>query len=367
MKIEEAKAELLDFLSHEYKKPTVVTMPDFFFDRIITLNYNVKNFSRIIEKISSQKGGALDNTFQMDLKGGNAINTTASLAALGAKVTPIVCTNKKGIKKIKKTLKKYKINLSHIKIRDRASITTALELIEKNQKINIMLRDLGDLENFQTSDLNEKDELLIKNANYVCIFNWAGTKNYGSKLAKKVFAIVKKLGKGITYYDTADPNSNKKKIPELIETVLKSDYVDILSLNENEAITYASIIDNQIQKRAKSNKSEKLPLEAAKVLVRKLNSRIDLHTSKYAATITKKKTTYVQTFKIKPSIVTGAGDSWNAGNIIGDMNCLTDKSRLILANAVSACYLLDSKGKYPTKKILYKFIKKELTKEFLIQ
>jgi sugar/nucleoside kinase (ribokinase family) len=278
---------------------------------------------------------------------------------LGAKVTPIICTDKNGINKIKSILKKPNLDLSHIKIKDRASITTSIELLEDNQKINIMLRDLGDLENFSPLDLNEKDENVIKKADYVCIFNWAGTKNYGSELAKKIFLMVKKTGNGKTYYDTADPNSNKKKIPELIEGVLKSNFLDILSLNENEAITYASTIDVNIQKRKKSKRIDNLSLEAARVLADKLNSRIDLHTSKFAATITKKKEVLVPTFKINPCRTTGAGDSWNAGNILGDMNCLSNQSRLIIANAVSACYLLNPKGEYPTKKTLLRFIKKE--------
>lgn len=364
MKKEEVKNELVNFLSKEYKKPNVVVLPDFFFDRIITLEYNLESFSRILKEITSQKGGSVDNCSQMDIKGGNAINTTASLATLGADVTPIVCTNKNGMKKIKSILKKPNINFSHIKIKDRASITTSIELLEENHKINIMLRDLGDLENFSYLDFNEKDENIIKKADYVCIFNWAGTKNYGSELAKKIFSLVKTTGRGKTYYDTADPNSNKKRIPELIEKVLKSNYIDILSLNENEAITYASTVDAQIPKNKQLKRNGNTSLEAARVLAEKLNSRIDLHASKFAATITKKTEVIVPTFKIKPSRVTGAGDSWNAGNIIGDINCLSNQTRLILANAVSACYLLNPKGEYPTKETLLSFIKNEFKNNF---
>ena len=53
-----------------------------------------------ITKIAAQKGGSLDGISQMDIKGGNAINTAYALATLGAKVTTIVCTNSKGIKQI---------------------------------------------------------------------------------------------------------------------------------------------------------------------------------------------------------------------------------------------------------------------------
>jgi sugar/nucleoside kinase (ribokinase family) len=366
LKIEEVKVELQNFLSKKYIKPKVVVMPDFFFDRIINLDYDLASFSTKLKKITSQKGGSLDGISQMDIKGGNAINTATSLAVLGAKVTPIVCTNNQGIKIIRSTSKKCEMDLSHIKKGKKASITTALELNNKNQKINIMLRDLGDLSNFQASDLNYKDKFLIENADYVCLFNWAGTRNHGTELAQEVFSRVKKRGKGKTYYDTADPNSNIKKIPELVKMVLTSEFIDILSLNENEVITYASFIDKQIQKKKQTKINEKLSLDAARVLANKLNSRIDLHTPSFSATLTKKKEVCVRTFRIKPLRATGAGDSWNAGNIIGDANQLTDESRIILANAVSACYLSDPKGQYPTKKTLANFIEKEVTNNLLL-
>jgi sugar/nucleoside kinase (ribokinase family) len=362
MNAKEVKSELLNFLSKKYIKPKVVVMPDFFFDRIINLDYDLAGFSAKLNEIVAQKGGSIDGISQADFKGGNAINTACSLAVLGAIVTPIVCTNSIGINKIESILKKYNLDLSHIKTVDKASITTSLELNTKNQKSNIMLRDLGDLENFQASDLTKKDNEVIENADYVCLFNWAGTRKHGTELAKKVFLKVKKRGRGKTYYDTADPNSNNRKIPELIKKVLSTNLIDILSLNENEAISYASTIDNQILKKKQSKINDKLSLNAARVLANKLNKRVDLHTHSLSATITKKKEVCVKTFKIKPLRATGAGDSWNAGNILADMNCLSDESRLIFANAVSACYLSDNKGRYPNKKTLFNFIENKFDK-----
>jgi len=349
--IEEYKIELMDFLKNEYKKPKVVVMPDFFFDRIINVRDNLENFSSKVTKIIQQNGGSIDGMSQMDFKGGNAINTASALITLGAKVTPIICTNENGINKIKSYLKNSTVDFAHIKIGKKASITTALEFEIENKKINIMLRDLGDLENFQTSNLTKMDYLIIDDADYVCIFNWAGTKKYGTELAKEVFSRVKKKGKGKTYYDTADPNSNSKEIPKLLKIVLKSNFIDILSLNENEAISYASFFDKNIA-------DIKLALQAARILAENLHARIDLHTSSFAASLTKKKEICISTFKIKPLRVTGAGDAWNAGNILADTNLLSDESRLMLANAISACYLTDPQGKYPTQNRLLEFLEK---------
>ncbi len=358
MDIEEYKIELMNFLKNDYKKPKVVVMPDFFFDRIINLRDNFENFSSKVTKIIRQNGGSLDGVSQLDFKGGNAINTASALITLGAKVTPIICTNENGINKIKSYLKNSTVDLSHIKSGKKASITTALEFDIENKKINIMLRDLGDLENFQASNLTDMDYLIIDDADYVCLFNWAGTKKYGTELAKEVFSRVKKKGKGKTYYDTADPNSNSKEIPKLLKIVLKSNFVDILSLNENEAISYACFFDKNIADINRNKTNNKVALQAAKILAENLPARIDLHTSSFAASLTKKKETCISTFKIKPLRVTGAGDAWNAGNILADTNLLSDESRLMLANAISACYLTDPQGKYPTQNRLLEFLEK---------
>jgi len=132
--IEDHKVELINFLRKEYKKPKVVVMPDFFFDRIINVKDNLENFSFKISKIIQQKGGSLDGLSQMDCKGGNAINTAFALITLGVKVTPIICTNENGINKIRSYLKNEVVDLSHIKIGKKASITTALEFDFKNKK-----------------------------------------------------------------------------------------------------------------------------------------------------------------------------------------------------------------------------------------
>jgi sugar/nucleoside kinase (ribokinase family) len=92
-----------------------------------------------------------------------------------------------------------------------------------------------------------------------------------------------------------------------------------------------------------------------------LPARIDLHTTAFSATFTNKNEVVVPAFKIKALRATGAGDAWNAGNIIGDGNALSDQCRLTLANAVAACYLSDPEGRHPTRQKLVKFIENSKT------
>jgi sugar/nucleoside kinase (ribokinase family) len=350
------KDELLSFLKEETKKLSAVVMPDFFHDRLMHLDYDAARFSSTIADVAKRKGGSIDGIAQTDMRGGNAVNTASALAALGAKVTPIVCTNKLGFQQIKFYLEKYRVDLSHIKIAEKASITTALELKTENGKANVMIRDLGALADFGPLDLTDRDYELIENADYVCLFNWAGTKKYGTALAETVFRRAKEKGKGKTYYDTADPTPNRDKIPELMEKVLKSRQVDVLSLNENEAICYAALLNDEISGNQQKWRFDELAMEAARVLAEHLPARIDLHTTAFSATVTKKKEVVVPVFKVKALRATGAGDAWNAGNILGDGNALSDECRLALANAVSACYLSDSEGMHPTRRKLVEFI-----------
>ena len=355
------KDELLGFLKENHEKRNVVVMPDFFHDRLINIDYGADRFSSIIIDVAKRKGGSIDGIAQTDIKGGNAINTASALAALGVDVTPIVCVNTTGLQLIKIYLRKYRVNLSHIKIREKASITTALELKAENGKTNVMLRDLGALADFGPLDLTESDYAEIENADYVCLFNWAGTKNHGTPLAADVFHRKKVKGKGKTYYDTADPTPNRDKIPELMENVLKIELVDILSLNEDEAISYASFFNDELGVRRVQRRFDELAMEAARVLAKHLSARIDLHTTVFSATFTKKSEVVVPAFKIKALRATGAGDAWNAGNILGDGNALSDEGRLALANAVSAYYLSDPEGMHPTRRQLVKFFEKSAT------
>jgi ribokinase len=350
--------EVQRFLKSRLEEVNVVVMPDFFLDRLVNLKQNVTDFSKIVEEVAERKGGSIDGIEQTELRGGNAINTASALAALGVKVTPIVCTGKLGLQLIKFYLKPRKADLSHIKIFKKTSITTAMEFKTKNGKANVMLRDVGALADFGPHHLDDKDFEVIENANYVCVFNWAGTRRFGTKLAKTVFHRVKIMGKGKTYYDTADPNPNKEKIPELVKNVLKSKSLDILSINENEAICYASQLSDKVKELKGCLKFDELAKESARILASHLSARIDLHTTSFSATFTKKGETVIPAFQVPVLRATGAGDAWNAGNILGDAHSLSDGCRLLLANAVAAYYISTINGTHPTRKRLIKFFER---------
>ena len=275
----ECKKELKNFLLRSPKDCKVVVLPDFFLDRFVNLNWNVWEFSNLVADVAKRKGGSIDGVPQTDFRGGNAINVASALANLGVKVTPIICTNQYGLEQIRFYFKEAPIDTSHIKICEKASITTALEFKNGDEKSNVMIRNLGSLADFGPNQLEETDYTLIESADYACLFNWAGTLKFGTQLAQTIFGRAKMKSKVKTYYDTADPIPNIGKVVELMETVLKSNIVDILSLNENEAIVYASLLDKNISDKKESTEFADLAMDAARVLAKHLtNVRIDLHT-----------------------------------------------------------------------------------------
>jgi ribokinase len=350
------KTELQSFLTQPTKDCRVVVLPDFFLDRFINLKWDTKTFSRLVQDVAERGGGSLDGISQSELRGGNAINVASALASLGVNVTPIICTSPYGLHHIEYSFQNTPIDLSHVKTYGIASVTTALEFQDAKGKTNVMLRDLGSLADFGPANLDGADYDLISEADYVCLFNWAGTLRFGTELAHAVFEWTKSVGRGKTFYDTADPTPNGQGIPELMERVLKSDKVDVLSVNENEAVAFASFLDENLKMKRGNLAFAELAMEAARVLATHLHGRVDLHTTAFSATFRGKEEVVVPTFRVDALRATGSGDAWTAGNILGDHNGLSDECRLLLANAVAACYLSDPAGQHPTKQKLASFL-----------
>lgn len=353
--------ELLKLLEgFKPRKFSVVVLPDFFLDRFISFEGDAAQLSEVISEIVARKGGSVDGVRQFEFRGGNAANTASALATLGVSVIPIIHTNLLGLSLLKYYLQPLGVDLNHVKLGEKLSITSAIELTYRNQKVNVMLRDLGSLANLGPNDLAEDDYRLIENADYVCVFNWAGTRKYGTELAQHVFYHAKEKGKGKTYYDTADPTPNKENIPKLVEKLLLTNRIDILSLNENEAIQYASAINPEETKNIQKQKNNhsQAALECARILTKHVTARIDLHTTDFSATFTKDSEMVIPAFKVPVLRATGAGDAWNAANIYADANNFPPAQRLTFANAYAAYYISSSTAEHPTINQLKKFLEK---------
>ena len=333
----------------------VVVMPDFFIDRFVTYHGDSKQFSAAVVKVAERRGGNIHGIKQMELRGGNAANAAAALASLGASVYPVITTNAFGLHLLKFYLKPLGVDLSYIKSEGEVGLTTAVEIADGEERVNIMMGDLGSLPTFGPEDLAEKDFRLLQQTDYVGVFNWAATHKWGTELAETVFRYAKEEGKGKTYFDSGDPTPNKKNIPKLLKNVLKTRLLDVLSVNENEAFQYASHFDKRVGQLRRKLDHDEVAKECARILSRNLTARVDLHTTAFSGSFTSQNEVIVPSFSVKSLRSTGAGDSWNAGNIYGDALKLPDSCRLMLANAVAAYYVSSPEAEHPSLPRLIEF------------
>ncbi|MCE8424811.1 MAG: carbohydrate kinase family protein [Candidatus Methanoperedens sp.] len=317
--------KLKNYIPEEYK---VTLMPHFCVDNFIRCDESYDSFIEKFKKTATQGGG---NTVmrQMLHIGGKATNCASALDSLGLNPCLIAKTDILGYKLLEYFLEGKNVDISHVSRDGELAFTTAIEL----EGVNIMFSFPGVTSQFGPEYLTEDDEELIRESDMVCISDW-GLNNCGTKLARYVFSLVKKEGKGKTFFDPGDP-SPKKEREEVevkgIKNMLKQGLVDILSVNENELIRYGGID-----------------------FLRKV-TRVDMHTEKYVKTFyNDKETEEIPAFNVEPKRLTGAGDAWNSGDILGEAMGLSDELRLLLANSVAAYYISDLEGKHPTRQDLIK-------------
>jgi ribokinase len=127
--------------------------------------------------------------------------------------------------------------------------------------------------------------------------------------------------------------------------------LDSVCINENEC----NILLKQFELDMISGeeKTKKLVLELAK----RTSISIDLHTSIGSYWSDGKEVKFVKSFPVQPKFVTGAGDVWDAANLLGYLANLDPSERLGFANGAASLYLDNSKGIPPTKDEVLSFVR----------
>ena len=317
------------------EKPTfkVVAMPDFYLDYILAYPGKLDEMAKAMVDVAERGGGNILGWKHLVGRGGNASNFSAQLLKLGVKVFPIVETDDFGKLALAHFLKGA--DLSRVRSTGTLSRTLAFEAEYSGRHVNIMASDPGSLSSFGPEKLTQEDKELIREADFVCVFNW-NQNSRGTELAEKVFQIAKSEGKGVTFFDPGDPTSRASEISGLNELVLSKGLVDVLSVNENELTQLASAVTEET---GKFDGEEENPLFQAASVFSMLGSRVDLHTPAFSATFIDGQRERVLCAMSTPLKVTGAGDAWNAGDILAQGIGLDHRERLILANATAAAYM----------------------------
>jgi len=320
---------------------TVVVLNDFFLDRIVKIDDITKLFDLILQK--KFLGGSIRGIPQVDLKGGNATNVALALAKLGAPVSLITVANKKGSQILQDAFSEFPKSSLYV-IDGKPGMTTSFEFINNGGVVNIMLSDLGDNENFGPEKLGPKEQKAVKNADAIIVTNWASNEK-GTDLSKFVF---EKSLKSLHFLDPADIETRKDEFKVAISKLASN--LDSLSLNENECnlllkqFELGNITGENETKKLISNLSEKVSVP------------IDLHTSFGAFWSNGKEAEFAKSFPTDVKFVTGAGDVWDAANILGYLANLEPKERLLFANAAASLYVGNSNGVPPTMQEVFSLV-----------
>ena len=310
----------------------VVAMPDFYLDYLLAFPGKLEEVTGAMVSVAGRGGGNLLGWKHLVGRGGNASNFSAQLSNLDVNVVPIIETDEFGKMALTQFLKAT--DLSHVTNTGSLSKTLAFEAEYSGRRVNIMASDPGSLSSFGPGRLTAKDRELIREADFVCVFNWNQNLK-GTDLAEKVFTIAKEEGKAVTFFDPGDPASRIGEIEGLNQRVLTPGLVDVLSVNENELVHLA----NGVAEDTSEIEGAEDPLFGAASVFSMMIPRVDLHTPEFSASFVDGQRVRVPCAKIKPAKVTGAGDVWNAADIYAQGVGLGHKDRLIFANAAGAAYL----------------------------
>jgi len=313
----------------------VVTLPDFFLDHFVPL----PAWDRVVpawQGVHARGGGNVITPGQHFQAGGNAANSALALARLGVRAHLVTRTSPFGKAYLEQTLGRQGVDLRHARADGELSITTALEFHE-GRPSNVMLSDSGSVARFGPESLDANDWTLLEAADLVLVSNWSQDR-LGTALVEAVCRAARKA-KTRTMLDTGDVSSRLADIPELLARVLPLEELDVYALNENEL--------RLLTGRALASGAEEV---AAARALRETRGEgaLDLHTARFAATFGPDGEAVVPTFRVEPLRVTGAGDAWNAGSILGQLAAVDPAERLLLANAVAALYVSGKEGLAPT-------------------
>jgi ribokinase len=338
---------MFDKLTNLNRKNSIVVMPDFFVDRIIRLESQDQLFNMIAEK-AKYGGGSLRGIPTFDIKGGNAVNIAYCLAKLGANVTLFTIADEIGSAILEKIFSKFGDSVNLRITNGKHGRTTALEFVGGDEKktsntttskVNLMISDVGDNENFGSERIASPDDMeILKNADAVMVVNWASNLK-GTQLTEHVF---KNSPHAFHFIDPADVENRKEEFSNALYKL--ANMIDVLSLNENECNSLGRTLDFDSLLLPSSDYSDEDIKNAAKKLADKFAINVEIHTSKGSAWSNGLETAFFPAIKVEVNTLTGAGDSWDAANILGYLAGLDAKERLIFSNAYASLYVKSPYG-----------------------
>jgi len=317
----------------------VSVLPDFFLDRIISVPSISKLFKEAKAK-AADGGGNLRGYSQRETHGGNATNLAYALALLSVR-TSLFCV---GDAFARVATANAPANCQVRVISGRPGLTVALEFPFKARMVNVMISDVGDVAHFDGRKFKRNDILALKEPDCIALVNWSANKS-ANALARKIFGINGRKAK-LNFLDPADLSGAENRIRPL-KRIIDEGLIDVISLNENEARILTRVL--QTGRLPQRYRAEDV-LRASARLHDALRTTVDIHTPIGSASTHNGQQGWAPALELVRGFVTGAGDVWDAGDIIGHLLPLNVGDRLRFANACAYLYLSSGGVRAPNLK-----------------
>lgn len=329
---------------------SIAVMPDFFVDRIIRLESKEKLFDALGEK-ARMGGGSVRGISTTDVKGGNAVNVAYCLAKLGVKVALFTVADDIGATMISRAFSQFGDRATLRISSGKSGLTTAFEFPHGDTRVNVMVSDIGDNADFGPEKLSsEADRAILKNADGVMIVNWASNQK-GTELAEFAF---RNSPSAFHFIDPADVETRKQDFSDSLGKL--AGLTDCLSINENECNSLADALG--LGHLLGSSYTPEEVKSAAKKIAEKVGISTDLHSKAGAAWSNGKESTFVHAVRVDAKTLTGAGDSWDAADIIGYLAGLDPNERLLFANCCASLYVRDTQGEPPAMNKVFELVER---------
>ena len=319
-------------------KLTVSVLPDFYFDRIILVP-SLRNLFRQVHLKAASGGGNLRGLTQTEIIGGNATNLAFALSSLSAR-TNLYCV---GNALTRAALSMHPARCKVRVVDGEPGYTTALEFNSKGKPVNVMLSDVGGISSFDGRTFAPNDIGTLRRSDCVAVVNWSANSK-GNELASKVFGLPGRERR-LNFFDPADLAGAESRIRVFVRNVVDRELLDVISLNENEARIIARLLS--VGRLPRSYNSNDI-LKVSSLLRDCLKVAVDVHTPIGSASSTKQDDAWVSSLGKARGFVTGAGDVWDAGDIIGHLLHFKATKRLRFANACAFLYLTNKNARPPT-------------------
>lgn len=329
---------------------SIVVMPDFFVDRIIRLESKEQLLDALDEKARSG-GGSVRGVPTTDVKGGNAVNVAYALARLGAKVTLSTIADEVGNAIIRHAFSQFGDRVTLRIAGGRHGLTTSFEFPYEGSRVNVMVSDVGDNDRFGPEMASsQEDQAILKNADAVMVVNWASN-HKGTELAEHAF---RGSPSALHFIDPADISTRREEFRDMLFKL--GSITDCLGINENECNHLAQALGLDAPLAASYDADD--VKRAAKKIAESIGITTDLHTRIGSAWSNGRDVEFAHAIKVEPRILTGAGDVWDAADVVGYLAGLEPKERLLFANAAASLYVRDAAGEPPVMNKVFELLER---------